>query len=134
MNIIEKIRIKLRNWLIGDDLMKWHDTLMQNTISCKESSIQSKVNSRYARESLQELRDFFKEEGAQIAVDRHLKSPSWAVFCIQGKTKAFVHIAELPDRDLESIARFIHNFEQEKRLYDGPVGEREFINGLEDFL
>lgn len=134
MNIIEKIRIKLRNWLIGDDLMKWHDTLMQNTISCKESSIQSKVNSRYARESLQELRDFFKEEGAQIAVDRHLKSPSWAIFCIQGKTKAFVHIAELSDRDLESIARFIHNFEQEERLYDGPVGEREFINGLEDFL
>jgi hypothetical protein len=57
-----------------------------------------------------------------VAVDVHMKSPSWAVICIQGKKTDFVKFLDLGERDLNEIAYFLKRFERNDIRADLPHG------------
>jgi hypothetical protein len=56
----------------------------------------------------------------QVATDIHLKSPSWAVICIQGQRADFVKFIDLDQRDIEGIAHYLRRFERRNVIADMP--------------
>lgn len=117
-----KFKFSIKRWLIGKELDEMYHLSRKLQIEgeyCYNSS-------KECQESLKVLEDFFSEKGAQIAVDRHMKSPSWAVFCIQGKKYDFVHMSQIPDNYLKEIIQMVKRFEY-KPIYDGPLDEKTFL-------
>ena len=56
----------------------------------------------------------------QVATDIHVKSPSWAVICLQGQKADFVKFIDLGQRDIESIANYLRRFERPNVIADMP--------------
>lgn len=65
----------------------------------------------------------------QIATDIHLKSPSWAVICLQGQKADFVKFIDLDQRSIEDIANYLRRFERRNVIADMPycVPKNEFF-------
>lgn len=117
-----KIKPDIQRWFIGKELDEIHRLSRKLQTEGEYCCNRSKE----CQESLKVIEDFFSEKGAQIAIDRHMKSPSWAVFCIQGKKYDFVHMSQIPDNYLKDIIQIVKRFEY-KPIYDGPLNEKTFL-------
>ena len=49
---------------------------------------------KQSNDNICEVRNFIRFVKADVGVDVHINSPSWAVFCIQGKKQDFVKLVQ----------------------------------------
>jgi hypothetical protein len=59
-----------------------------------------------------------------LGVDVHVHpkgQPSWAIFCIAGKTE-YIRFVELKPQDLRSLREWLRHFEGTNRIFDHPPG------------
>jgi hypothetical protein len=57
----------------------------------------------------------------QVGLDVNFRSPSWAIICIQGRSD-YIKLVTLPDRDIQRIRQFLHQFDRENVAIDLPYG------------
>ena len=67
---------------------------------------------KLSNDNILEVRNFIKFIKADVGVDVNINSPSWAVFCIQGKKQDFVKLVQFKDdATIMEIEKYIRNFE-----------------------
>lgn len=67
---------------------------------------------KQSNDNICEVRNFIRFVKADVGVDVHINSPSWAVFCIQGKKQDFVKLVQFKDdTTIMEIEKYIRNFE-----------------------
>lgn len=57
----------------------------------------------------------------QVGLDVNFRSPSWAIICLRGRSD-YIKLVTLPDRDIQGIRQFLHQFDRENVAIDLPHG------------
>lgn len=133
MKLKDKIRDKLRLWLLEDDLFQVE--------AAKKSYNDAVEKCEYANRQLADAAITYKNshklvDGCHqlvnsmmdVGTDIHLHSDhSWAVVCIKGHPE-YVSFMPLSSGDARDVIRFLQRFKYSDRVIDSPFGFKNMIN------
>lgn len=133
MKLKDKIRDKLRLWLLEDDLFQvevakksYNDAVEK----CEYANRQLADAAITYKNSHELVDDCHKMMNSMIDVgtDIHLHSDhSWAVVCIKGHPE-YVSFMPLSSGDARDVIRFLQQFKYSNRVIDSPIGFKNMIN------
>lgn len=126
MNIMDKLREWLRNWLLADELREFAQAKADYK---KAEKFSWASEDRYLAAS--KLADDCRKMMNSIAdigvdVGFHSEDHSWAVVCIQGRPE-YVKFVPLEHRDAGDILRFLKQFEYSNRVIDSPLAFKGMV-------
>ena len=133
MKLKDKIRDKLRLWLLEDDLFQVE--------AAKKSYNDAVDKCEYANRQLADAAITYKNSHElvddchqlvnsmmDVGTDIHLHSDhSWAVVCIKGHPE-YVSFMPLSSGDARDVIRFLQQFKYSNRVIDSPIGFKNMIN------
>lgn len=133
MKLKDKIRDKLRLWLLEDDLFQVE--------AAKKSYNDAVEKCEYANRQLADAAITYKNSHKlvddchqlvnsmmDVGTDIHLHSDhSWAVVCIKGHPE-YVSFMPLSSGDARDVIRFLQRFKYSDRVIDSPFGFKNMIN------
>ena len=134
MGLKDKIRNKLRLWLLEDDLFQveaaknsYHDAVRK----CVYANIQlsnavvTYKNSHKLVDDCHKMMNSMIDIGTDVGFcsDDH----SWAVVCIKGHPE-YVSFMPLSSDDARSVIRFLQRFKYSNKVVDSPFGFKNMIN------
>ena len=133
MKLKDKIRDKLRLWLLEDDLFQVE--------AAKKSYNDAVEKCEYANRQLADAAITYKNSHElvddchqlvnsmmDVGTDIHLHSDhSWAVVCIKGHPE-YVSFIPLSSGDARDVIRFLQRFKYSDRVIDSPFGFKNMIN------
>lgn len=133
MKLKDKIRDKLRLWLLEDDLFQVE--------AAKKSYNDAVEKCEYANRQLADAAITYKNSHElvddchqlvnsmmDVGTDIHLHSDhSWAVVCIKGHPE-YVSFMPLSSGDARDVIRFLQRFKYSDRVIDSPFGFKNMIN------
>lgn len=133
MKLKDKIRDKLRLWLLEDDLFQVE--------AAKKSYKDAIEKCEYANRQLADAAITYKNSHKlvddchqlvnsmmDVGTDIHLHSDhSWAVVCIKGHPE-YVSFMPLSSGDARDVIRFLQRFKYSDRVIDSPFGFKSMIN------
>lgn len=133
MKLKDKIRDKLRLWLLEDDLFQVE--------AAKKSYNDAVEKCEYANRQLADATITYKNSHKlvddchqlvnsmmDVGTDIHLHSDhSWAVVCIKGHPE-YVSFMPLSSGDARDVIRFLQRFKYSDRVIDSPFGFKNMIN------
>lgn len=133
MKLKDKIRDKLRLWLLEDDLFQveaakksYNDAVEKYEYENRQladTAITYK-NSHKLVDDCHQLMNSMMDVGTDI----HLHSDhSWAVVCIKGHPE-YVSFMPLSSGDARDVIRFLQRFKYSDRVIDSPFGFKNMIN------
>ena len=134
MKLKDKIRDKLRNWLLEDDLFQvetakksYNDAVRK----CVYANIQLSDATVTYKNSYKLVDDCHKMINSMIDVGTDVgfysDDHSWAVVCIKGHPE-YVSFMPLPSDDARSVIRFLQRFKYSNKVVDSPFGFKNMIN------
>jgi len=111
--MLEKIRLRLYNWLIGDVILS---ILKEN----------EKMNQLIKQQGIgynQVMKDLnLVKSNCNIGVDVHERSDSWAVVCVNGN-KDYVNFVRLSSEDAREVRCFLKRFEKSNVTVNVPFNK-----------
>ena len=133
MKLKDKIRDKLRLWLLEDDLFQVE--------AAKKSYNDAVEKCEYANRQLADAAITYKNSHKlvddchqlvnsmmDVGTDIHLHSDhSWAVVCIKGHPE-YVSFMPLSSGDARDVISFLQRFKYSDRVIDSPLGFKNMIN------
>ena len=133
MKLKDKMRDKLRLWLLEDDLFQVE--------AAKKSYNDAVEKCEYANRQLADTAITYKNSHKlvddchqlinsmmDVGTDIHLHSDhSWAVVCIKGHPE-YVSFMPLSSGDARDVIRFLQQFKYSDRVIDSPFGFKNMIN------
>ena len=133
MKLKDKMRDKLRLWLLEDDLFQveaakksYNDAVEKYEYANRQladAAITYK-NSRKLVDDCHQLMNSMMDVGTDI----HLHNDhSWAVVCIKGHPE-YVSFMPLSSGDTRDVIRFLQQFKYSNRVIDSPIGFKNMIN------
>lgn len=133
MKLKDKIRDKLRLWLLEDDLFQvevakksYNDAVEKYEYANRQladTAITYK-NSHKLVDDCHQLMNSMMDVGTDI----HLHNDhSWAVVCIKGHPE-YVSFMPLSSGDARDVIRFLQHFKYSNRVIDSPIGFKNMIN------
>ena len=133
MKLKDKIRDKLRLWLLEDDLFQveaakksYNDAVEKCEYTNKQlaDAVITYKNSHKLVDDCHQLMNSMMDVGTDI----HLYSDhSWAVVCIKGHPE-YVSFMPLSSDDARSVIRFLQQFKYSNKVIDSPFGFKNMIN------
>jgi len=120
---MKNLKKKIFNWLFKDQLLELNRLLNHANVNADIAKAAAK-NCEWQEKKLKDT-----VGSIQVATDIHLKSPSWAVICLQGKRADFVKFVDLDQRSIEDIGRYLRRFERRNVIADMPycIPKNEFF-------
>ena len=135
MNIIETIRIKLKRWLLEEELQDIrqmrlnlanvqhnYEHAMEEVVLARNSYYDAKTSYTIARDMVARCLD--------MGVDIGVRDRSWAVVCIGGKVET-VRFMRLNDENAKEIRMFLRHFAASNLIVDTPISYRGYF-GLDE--
>lgn len=133
MKLKDKIRDKLRHWLLEDDLFQveaakksYNDAVRK----CVYANIQLSDAAVTYKNSHKLVDDCHKMMNSMIDVGTDVgfySDHSWAVVCIKGHPE-YVSFIPLSSDDARSVIRFLQRFKYSNKVVDSPFGFKNMIN------
>lgn len=133
MKLKDKIRDKLRHWLLEDDLFQveaakksYNDAVRK----CEYANVQLSDAAVTYKNSHKLVDDCHKMINSMIDVgtDVDLYSDhSWAVVCIKGRPE-YVSFIPLSHRDAHEVLEFLKRFRYSNRVVDSPFAFRDMVD------
>lgn len=133
MKLKDKIRDKLRHWLLEDDLFQveaakksYNDAVRK----CEYANIQLSDATVTYKNSHKLVDDCHKMMNSMIDVGTNVgfySDHSWAVVCIKGHPE-YVSFMPLSSNNARDVIRFLQRFKYSDRVIDSPFGFRNMIN------
>lgn len=135
MNILEKLRVKLRKWLFQEEIKDIEHIKdgINSAIARYERSnnalIIAKNKYEDSSQSMNQFRNFL-ESILDVGVDvcYFPQEYSWAVVCIKGKPEYVKFIPFHQHRDAKEVLDFLKQFQYSNKVVDSPI---EFKRMLE---
>lgn len=134
MKLKDKIRDKLRLWLLEDDLFQveaakksYKDAIKK----CEYANIQLSDAAVTYKNSYKLVDDCHKMMNSMINVGTDIgfysDDHSWAVVCIKGHPE-YVKFIPLSHRDAHEVLEFLKHFKYSDRVIDSPFAFRDMVN------
>lgn len=111
---MKNLKKSIFNWLFKEQLIELERLLLYT----KQNAAITEAAVKSCQWQEKRLKDTVGD--IQVAADIHVKSPSWAVICIQGQKADFVKFIDLDQRDIEGIAHYLRRFERRNVIADMP--------------
>lgn len=120
---MKNLKKKIFNWLFKQQIEELKELVHQSA----SYSTLSNISMNKCMDQEKRLKDTVGN--IQVATDIHLKSPSWAVICLQGQKADFVKFVDLDQRSIENISHYLRQFERRNVVADMPycVPKNEFF-------
>lgn len=134
MKVSSKIRDKLKNWLLKDELKEFENTktqyeYLQNAFTYANVKL-GKAQDEYANayklaDDCHKMMNSMIDVGTDVGFysDDH----SWAVVCIKGRPE-YVKFIPLSHRDAQYILEFLKHFRYSDRVVDSPFAFKEMVD------
>ncbi len=134
MKLKDKIRDKLRHWLLEDDLFQveaakksYNDAVRKcvyANIQLSDAAVTYK-NSQKLVDDCHEMMNSMIDVGTDVGFcsDDH----SWAVVCIKGRPE-YVSFIPLSHRDAHEVLEFLKRFRYSNRVIDSPFAFRDMVD------
>ena len=134
MKLKDKIRDKLRHWLLEDDLFQveaakksYNDAVRK----CVCANIQLSDATVTYKNSYKLVDDCHKMMNSMVDVGTDVgfcsDDHSWAVVCIKGRPE-YVSFIPLSHRDAHEVLEFLKRFRYSNRVIDSPFAFRDMVD------
>lgn len=133
MKLKDKIRDKLRHWLLEDDLFQveaakklYYDAVRK----CEYANIQlsdaavTYRNSHKLADDCQKMMNSMIDVGTDVGF---YSDHSWAVVCIKGHPE-YVSFIPLSHKDAYAVLEFLKRFRYSNRVIDSPFAFRDMVD------
>jgi len=115
---IKLLKSKFFNWLFKDQILELKKLTEDTAFRIAKYADNAEISKNECYKQEKVLRNTVGS--IQVATDIHLRSPSWAVICIQGKKADFVKFIDLDQRSINDIAQYLRRFERQNVVADMP--------------
>ena len=133
MKLKDKMRDKLRLWLLEDDLFqveaakKSYNDAVEKCEYANRQLADAAITYKNSRKLVDDCHQLMNSM-MDVGTDIHLHSDhSWAVVCIKGHPE-YVSFMPLSSGDARDIIRFLQRFKYSNRVIDSPIGFKNMIN------
>ncbi len=133
MKLKDKIRDKLRHWLLEDDLFQvevakksYNDAVRKceyANVQLSDAAITYK-NSHKLVDDCQKMMNSMIDVGTDVGF---YSDHSWAVVCIKGRPE-YVSFIPLSHRDARDVLDFLKRFRYSDRVVDSPFAFRNMVD------
>lgn len=133
MKLKERLRNKLKKWLLADEIQKINHierTIDDSVHRFRMASIQlgdTENQLHNAEKEVEECRRLITQL-VDIGVDVgfHTEEHSWAVICIAGHPE-YVKFLPLTHRDARGVLDFLKQFQYSRQVIDSPIAFRNMV-------
>lgn len=133
MKLKDKMRDKLRLWLLEDDLFqveaakKSYNDAVEKCEYANRQLADAAITYKNSRKLVDDCHQLMNSM-MDVGTDIHLHSDhSWAVVCIKGHPE-YVSFMPLSSGDARDVIRFLQRFKYSNRVIDSPIGFKNMIN------
>lgn len=133
MKLKDKMRDKLRIWLLEDDLFqveaakKSYNDAVEKCEYANRQLADAAITYKNSRKLVDDCHQLMNSM-MDVGTDIHLHSDhSWAVVCIKGHPE-YVSFMPLSSDDARSVIRFLQRFKYSNKVVDSPFGFKNMIN------